>query len=187
MRLAATQSASRKPLRSSSFIKIILGISFALVTLCIVYSIKIIQSHLLNDAANYQATFHAPKENSNGETASNSRGGIRKNKNKVHTKQNMKDVVVQNKSKVTIEDAKKKEQLTNNHKTSSKITDHPQIPVDGAKKEGEHTINKSTDHPHVYKWQDLKQRHQKAHGTFFFGPDSHQITIPEEAKYEPQL
>ena len=61
-----------------------------------------------------------------------------------------------------------------------------EVQADGAKTENE-LISKSTDHPHVYKWQDLKRRHQKAHGTFFFGPDSRQITIPEEAKYEPQL
>jgi hypothetical protein len=49
------------------------------------------------------------------------------------------------------------------------------------------TNSRSTDHPHVYKWEDLKQRYRRDHGTFYFGPHSHQITIPEDAKYEPIL
>lgn len=53
--------------------------------------------------------------------------------------------------------------------------------------EGNDDKSGSSPHPHVYKWEDLKQRHQRAHGTFFFGPHSHQIEIPEDAKYEPQL
>ena len=42
-------------------------------------------------------------------------------------------------------------------------------------------------HPHIYKWEDLKQVYQEGHGTFFFGPHSHQIDIPADAKYEPVL
>ena len=53
--------------------------------------------------------------------------------------------------------------------------------------DNDETNSKSTDHPHVYKWEDLKQRYNKGHGTFFFGPQSHQITIPKDAKYKPQL
>jgi hypothetical protein len=40
-------------------------------------------------------------------------------------------------------------------------------------------------HPHVYKWEELKKEHLPDHGTFFFGPTSHQIKIPKNATYEP--
>ena len=47
--------------------------------------------------------------------------------------------------------------------------------------------DENESHPHVYKWEDLKQVYQEGHGTFFFGPHSHQIDIPADAKYEPVL
>ena len=53
--------------------------------------------------------------------------------------------------------------------------------------EGNDDKSGSSPHPHVYKWEDLKQRHQRAHGTFFFGRHRHQIEIPEYAKYDPEL
>lgn len=49
------------------------------------------------------------------------------------------------------------------------------------------TTSRSTEHPHVYKWQDLEQRYQRDHGTFYFGPTSHEIRIPAGEKYEPDL
>ena len=46
------------------------------------------------------------------------------------------------------------------------------------------TNTESTEHPHVYKWEDLEQKYQKDHGTFYFGPHSHQIKIPDNATFE---
>jgi hypothetical protein len=45
----------------------------------------------------------------------------------------------------------------------------------------------SEPHPHIYTWNELKQKYQQGHGTFFFGPHSRQIEIPEDAKYTPNL
>jgi hypothetical protein len=62
--------------------------------------------------------------------------------------------------------------------------------VDAVEEEGDddgYDGDDSEPHPHVYKWDDLEKRYQEGHGTFFFGPHSHQIEIPEEAKYEPVL
>jgi hypothetical protein len=92
------------------------------------------------------------------------------------------NIVVVNENNGAVEKAMLVETLAKTHEKSNLKNESSDDDDDGYDDDDD-----SEPHPHVYTWNVLKQKYQEGHGTFFFGPHSRQIDIPEDAKYRPNL